>query len=121
MKTFLLSVLLAAASFAGESQVGPIHILYGNSQNYGIPGLPEPPYRVDWYQVIIRTETPGIVAFRVTLRYKQQGEEIRTATLAAPVLEGHRYAWLTFPRPPAPVVGIVVEELRAEPAIEIIP
>lgn len=118
MKTLLLSVLLSVAAFAGEAQVGPLHVIHYQANNYFV-NFPDQSARVDWYVVMVRTETPGISAFRVTLRYREDGE-VKSATVAAPLHDGQRYAWAQIGGK-YDVVGIVIEELRAEPAIEIKP
>lgn len=119
MKPLLLSVLFAVASFAGgDVQVGPLHVIHYQANNY-FATFPNQIEDADWYVVMVRTETPGISAFRVTIRYRESGE-IKSATVATPLHDGQRYAWAQIGGR-YDVVGIVIEELRAEPAIEIKP
>lgn len=119
MKPLLLSVLFAAALSAGEYQAGPLHVITIQAQNYGLPGIEVPPFKVEWLQVLVSTTTPGIVGFRVTIRYREDGE-IRAAHVPALFQGASRYAWGIFPGKPD-VVKIEVEELRADPIIEIKP
>lgn len=116
-KRFLLSLVLVAGSLSPlkgeEYRYGPLHVITIQVANYSLPGLETPPFKAEFFQVLISTDTPGIVGFRVTLKYRENGE-VKYSFVPALFQPGNsRYAWAVFPGSPD-VLSIQVEELRPD-------